>query len=298
MKYLSCIMTLLLVIGCSSGPKMIPEDELKNIVSDLLITDAVLASGDYNKSLGDSVDFYQPVFDKYGYTQSDVAYTIRQLAARKSKPLANMFDEIYAEMISVKSRVEYQFNKKIKFEELAVSHFSDTIYKKDTLVVGKTGNLEFVVKNPVKGYYTFMFIYHGIKEYSIPLRSTVSTLTHKDKKKFNVVEKSWVSRSFSPNQIMKETKVSDSISYDSLIFKIEDPDYKGTHFKIASDSSKSYEFRIVYKPEKKDAIDSYFIWLTGLDVSKSYKYKDSTLYDYVCSKITEDSCALGPVSRR
>jgi len=279
-------------LGCGRNPRMIPEDVLKDMIEDIMITEAVMGQIK-TVSYTDSTDYYRPVLDKYGYELMDVEYTLRQLASRQSKPLSNIYDLIQADLNDMAAVVKYNYARREALDNLAMLCYTDTLFTKYDTLVGKTGDFKAVILNPVKGKYHFSFMYQGVQEYNIPLREVVSQLSFIDKSRSSVKQNNWVSRSFQPNRIRLTVSVPDSVSYDSLVFRINDPDYSGSRFSMKGDTSRSYDFNVVYIPERTDARKAFFKKLTGMDVTLSIS-RDSSLYDL----IKTDSCAVWPLPGR
>lgn len=265
----------LALIGCGTRPEMIPDEVLKDMIEELMITDAVMSKVNV-QSASDSVDYYRPVLDKYGYDIKDVEYTLRQLASRQSKPLTNIYDQIQADLNNIASVVKYNYSKREAMDNLAMLYYSDTLFRKNDTLRGKTGDLRAVILNPVKGKYHFTFMYQGMAEYNVPLREVVGVLSFKDKTRESVRQNSWVSRSFKPNMIRLVVTVPDSVSYDSLVFMINDPDYSKSKFSIKSDTSQSSNFRVFHIPDRNDARKAFFKHLTGMDLYASFS-RDSLI---------------------
>lgn len=271
---------------------MIPEDVLKDMIEEVMITDAVITK--LNVVSGyDSIDYYRPIFDKYGYDLDDVEYTLKQLASRQSKPLSNIYDQIQSDLNEISAKVKFNYQRRESLDNIAMLCYTDTLYKLNDTIVGKTGKFRAVIENPIKGKYHFTFMYQGMKEYNIPLRQVVGLLTYKDKSIKGTKQTTSVSRSFNPNMIRLVINVPDSTSYDSLVFRIDDPDYSKSKVKVHVDSSRAYDFRVVYIPERNDARKVFFTLLTGIDLSKPISPL-SQQYDI----FKMDSCSVWPLPRR
>ena len=64
--------------------EVIPDDTLADIFHDAFIVNSYV--GVERLDL-DSLDIYEPIFDKYGYTSRDVRYTVANFSRRKSARL-------------------------------------------------------------------------------------------------------------------------------------------------------------------------------------------------------------------
>ncbi len=68
----------------------IPDDELALIFRDAFLTNAYVLD---ERVRFDTLQVYQPIFDKYGYTAEDVAYTVGSFSKRKSARLSDVVEQ-------------------------------------------------------------------------------------------------------------------------------------------------------------------------------------------------------------
>lgn len=80
---------LLVLVGSCSRHKIIPDEELAQIFHDAFLTNAYM-----NTQSGriDSLNLYEPIFARYGYTMEDVHYTIGNFSKRKSARLGDVVE--------------------------------------------------------------------------------------------------------------------------------------------------------------------------------------------------------------
>lgn len=78
-----------LLLACS-GYKIIPDDELALIFHDAFLSNAFLQKQGVRP---DSVNVYEPIFARYGYTTADVQYTIGNFSKRKSARLSDVVEQ-------------------------------------------------------------------------------------------------------------------------------------------------------------------------------------------------------------
>lgn len=91
MKYLlrSLFVTLcVLGFGACKRHTIIPDDELALIFHDAFLVNAYVDREDKR----DSLNVYEPIFDRYGYTTADVQYTIGNFSKRKSARLGDVVE--------------------------------------------------------------------------------------------------------------------------------------------------------------------------------------------------------------
>lgn len=79
-----------LTLPSCGSPKIIPDDELARIFRDAYLTNAYTQSKTMQL---DSLNIYEPIFEKHGYTTEDFQYTIGNFAKRKSAKLSDVVDE-------------------------------------------------------------------------------------------------------------------------------------------------------------------------------------------------------------
>ena len=93
MKYrirLAALLLLGLMAGACTRHKIIPDDELALIFHDAFLTNAYITT---ERLRLDSLEIYEPIFARYGYTTEDVQYTIGNFSKRKSARLGDVVEE-------------------------------------------------------------------------------------------------------------------------------------------------------------------------------------------------------------
>lgn len=123
-----CVAVVVLLGGCRR-PKIIPDDKLSDIFRDAYVANAYLNT--FGRG-NDTLDVYSPIFKKYGYTATDVQYTIGNFSKRKSARLADIvsaaLDRIDAERMFYAERVAVLDTLKAKARRRFVKEvYSDTL---------------------------------------------------------------------------------------------------------------------------------------------------------------------------
>ena len=72
-----------MLFGCGQSKKFIPEKTLVSIVKDIYISNSY-ANNFQPDLLSDTVNYYEPILKKYGYTFDDFRYTFYKMSLRKS----------------------------------------------------------------------------------------------------------------------------------------------------------------------------------------------------------------------
>lgn len=95
MKRILVPMSLLLLFGTAacSHHRIIPNDELAAIFRDVYLTNAYVAKENLRT---DSLNLYQPIFERYGYTPEDVERTVESFSKRKSARLSDVVEAAIA----------------------------------------------------------------------------------------------------------------------------------------------------------------------------------------------------------
>ena len=93
------------VFSCAKGPKVIPKKQMEKIYREMFLADQWLAERPEKKLVADTTWFYNPIFEKYGYSVEDYRASVDYYLADPKR---------YAEMLG---RVADGLDK-----ELAVIH--------------------------------------------------------------------------------------------------------------------------------------------------------------------------------
>ncbi|MCM1151300.1 MAG: DUF4296 domain-containing protein [Alistipes sp.] len=96
MKHLlrSSFCALLTLCGAACAHhKIIPDEKLALIFHDAFLANAYVGN---RSPIGDSLNLYEPIFARYGYTTEDVHYTIGNFSKRKSARLGDVVERAIA----------------------------------------------------------------------------------------------------------------------------------------------------------------------------------------------------------
>jgi len=107
-----CAFLLLAGAACTRH-KIIPDEKLAQIFHDAFLTNAYI--GDVRVNI-DSLNIYEPIFARYGYTTRDVYYTIGNFSKRKSARLGDVV-ELAIEMLEAEG----------KYYELRLKYLVDSL---------------------------------------------------------------------------------------------------------------------------------------------------------------------------
>lgn len=124
---------LLLAAASCSRHKIISDGKLAQIFHDVFLTNAYISVERVNI---DSLKIYEPIFQKYGYTTTDVYYTIGNFSKRKSASLGNVVDKAIKQLESENSYYKREVAVLDTIDNIATRTFSRTIYADSLIRVG------------------------------------------------------------------------------------------------------------------------------------------------------------------
>lgn len=117
--YILCgIALVLLSIGCSKGPRVIPRGKMARIYAEMLVTDQWINVTPSVKRLADTSMVYEPILEKYGYTSEDYRRSVDvymddpERFSRILRSTTEILDKRIAELKSLKAQQEDLENNK------------------------------------------------------------------------------------------------------------------------------------------------------------------------------------------
>lgn len=162
MKILKHILTVVAafatLVGCS-GPKEIPDKDLINIFHDAYLANAYMSEAGIRE---DSLQLYEPIFKRYGYTMADLQYTLTTFNERKSAMLSDIMSEVYRKLDAESRNEEAKMVVLDTIENLAKRTYTRTIYADTLIRVNKmrdTMKLRITIDDLVPAEYSVTFNY-------------------------------------------------------------------------------------------------------------------------------------------
>lgn len=151
------VVSLLLGISACRKHTVIPDSVLADIFHDAFVANAYIGVESIDL---DSLQIYEPIFERYGYTAKDVAYTVGNFSRRKSARLGNVVERA----ISRLEKESSQYKKKVvildTIRDVAIRSLTRTIYE-DTLIVAKrradSTALRIAIRPALLGEYTITY---------------------------------------------------------------------------------------------------------------------------------------------
>ena len=158
MKRFIYILVSGLLLACS-GYKIIPDEQLALIFHDAFLSNAYMQ---HRGMRPDSLNLYEPIFAKYGYTTADVQYTIGNFSKRKSARLSDVVEQAIKLLETEAEHLDREVSILDTIDNVARRTFRRTLYA-DSLVrvtrLRDTARLRFVFDSIRPGDYTIAFDY-------------------------------------------------------------------------------------------------------------------------------------------
>ena len=252
------LMVVLSIAGCAKK-SVIPDDTLAKIFHDAFLVNAYIDDTRLNI---DSLQVYEPIFNKYGYTAKDVIYTVGNFSRRKSARLGTVVEQA----ISRLEKESKLYAKKVVILDticnVAVREYTRTVYRDTAIHVRKRADstrLHIEISPILRGEYAISYCYtcdEDMEKY--PRNSEYYFLDE------NGHRNGFTSHTLRNNGIINRTLISRS---DNRKLVLELGKYRlpmtGKKKKKRALPPKKQEFdirglKVVYTPNEDAAIDSLF----------------------------------------
>ncbi len=129
-KYLSAALALtFLLTAC--GPRKIPDDKMALIIRDIFLVNAYKEQAELDFSL-DSVDIYEPILGRYGYTNDDFRRSLNSMALKKSSRLSELIDQATADIAAENTTYQTQSRLRARIDSALLAMYRDTVYRRQT----------------------------------------------------------------------------------------------------------------------------------------------------------------------
>lgn len=146
-KHWIYILSFFLILSCGDSPKEIPEEKLRDIIADLVLTDSYVSNimkPTYRER--DSIDYFNPILDKYGYTIKDLEYTLDKYSRRKTDVIWNTLDQATAQVDVIRTLYDNGSKMREKWNTFIAERSADTLYyDKDTINIRSVADLNKIV---------------------------------------------------------------------------------------------------------------------------------------------------------
>ena len=278
------LLALLCFMGCQ-GRKEINDKTLAMIFRDAYITNAYLGVHYFNI---DSIQIYEPILSKYGYTAEDLRYTIGNFSRRKSAQLGRVLKDAENQITQMATDYEKRVVVLDTIKNVAIRTFQRTIRRDSLIEIKKkadSSKLQLVVEPLQPGTYSLRYKYtYNKKEETkkrkkrrdtadeISYRGAFYVETHSGSHSNNY------SYTLRPEESIRRTIVTDTAAHRLVITFAKPADARHKMGKIDLTVE---NLEILYTPTEELAVDSLF-----------KKFVDIKIFDNAFFITPTDSLAL------
>ena len=244
----------MLAAGCAKH-RIIPDKTLAAIFHDAFLTNAY---ADNRRFAMDSLDLYQPIFQKYGYTAEDVQYTIGNFSKRKSARLGDVVEEAIKVLEAEGKVLEYEGAILDTVDNIARRRFTRTVYRDSLLRISRlkdTSRLMLVIDDIRAGDYNISFDYRIDSLDNNTGHRTSFDFERSDSTRFGHVQQSL--RRTSATETFTRRLTADTSARRLIINLMEfrEPVRKGT---VRHTGATFWNIKVVHTPLTSDAVESLF----------------------------------------
>lgn len=153
---ITLLVAMALLSGCRRH-KIIPERELAAIFHDAMLVNAYVNLQGVDI---DSLNIYEPIFEKHGYTTDDIRYTITNFSRRKNARLGDVAEYMIKQFELESQALKREVSKLDTINNVAERLFHSTLLRDTAVEIrGKadTAKLHYIVPIKGEGVYDFSF---------------------------------------------------------------------------------------------------------------------------------------------
>ncbi|MDR2890871.1 MAG: DUF4296 domain-containing protein [Alistipes sp.] len=147
------------VVSACSKPKIISDGDLARMFHDVYLTNAYAET---TRDPLDSLNIYEPLFARYGYTTEDVQYTIGNFAKRKSARLSDVVEEAIAMIEAESDFYSARIAMADTLRKIAGEKYATVVYDDSLILVGRvadTARLRIEIPDVSPGRYEIEYSY-------------------------------------------------------------------------------------------------------------------------------------------
>ncbi len=156
---LSLLLSLTFLAPSCIRRTVIPDDELALIFRDAFLANAYVLNARFDV---DTLQIYQPIFDKYGYSADDVSYTVGSFSKRKSARLSDIVERSIKLLEEGESFYAHEAMILDTIEAKALRAAATVVYHKERITyyeLRDTSKLKLEIDNLAAGNYVLSFTY-------------------------------------------------------------------------------------------------------------------------------------------
>lgn len=254
---LFCLAAAVAALGSCARDRVIPDDELARIFRDAYLINAYVS--DQGLKI-DSLELYEPVFNRYGYTAEDVRYTIGNFSRRKSAKLSDVVEQSIQLLEKESAYYKYEVGVLDTIDNVARRRFSRTVYTDSLIRVNRlkdTARLRLRIPNVRPGEYrvSFDYLVDSLDENYSPRMQMWFVGT--DSSRLN--EYSTTLRKLSRENLSRPLQADTSAR--AMVISLY-----GSRERLKRPQITVYDLKVTYTPETEDAVDSLYIEQLGLKI--------------------------------
>lgn len=155
----SVLLVVMLLMASCKERKVIPDETLVDIFHDAFLVNAYIGEEHINI---DSLQIYEPIFQRYGYTVEDVKNAIGNFSRRKNVKLSSLMTQVIERLDKERKMYKKQVVILDTIKNVALRTFNREIYY-DSLIVAKkradSTNLHIVISPAPRGEYRITYSY-------------------------------------------------------------------------------------------------------------------------------------------
>ena len=286
------ILALMCTLSCARKQE-IDDQTLAKIFRDAYLTNAYLGLEYMNL---DSIQIYEPILDKYGYTPADLRYTIGNFSRRKSAQLGRVLKDAENQITKMAELYEKKVVVLDTIRNVAIRTFKRTI-RRDSLIeirkIADSAKLKLEIEPLQPGSYSVRYKYTYNKEEESKKKSKRKKKNNNDelilRGAMYVETNSGSHRNNYSYNLRKEENIRRTIVTDTtakkLVITFAKP--SDARHKIRKIDLAISDIEIIYTPDETMAIDSLF-----------KKYVDVKIFDNAFFTNPTDSLTLPADSTR
>lgn len=131
----AAMVALCILAGGCSRPKIIPDDRLESILTEIYLSNAYVQMEGVNT---DTIDIYTPILRKYGYTTEDFKHTVVSFSKRKSSKLSDIIMQSRNTIGSQLSGYRRAVHILDTIETIASEKYREQVFFRDSIKVYRT----------------------------------------------------------------------------------------------------------------------------------------------------------------
>ena len=111
-------------VSCSKGPEIIPKRQMEKIYHDMFLADQWLADVPGKRPVADTTWFYQPIFEKYGYTVEDYRASVDHYLSdpkRYAEMLGRVAKSLEDEAAGIRREIDAQEKIRYRADSIALA---------------------------------------------------------------------------------------------------------------------------------------------------------------------------------